>query len=332
MNRLMPRGFTLIELLVVVSIGGLIIALLLPAVQSARESARRAACSNNLRQIGLALNNYYSSLQAFPYYIADYRYAGAVIKTGPAEFLSAQSRLLPYLDQTPLFNAINVYLEQDPMTGVPANGTATAATIAVFLCPSDPSAFPTAGGNNYRASVGIGPQWGPNVESPDSGNGFFDESFTLMTASQFRDGLSHTVAFSERLRGSGIPGRGQPERDYSDLTPYPSAALRDANYALGWCRIAAIEQGMVFVQGGEGWLIERRENTSFCHAQEPNGQIPDALARAYPTSWGISTSRSWHFGGVFALTGDGATRFVNETIDRSVWRALGTRSGGEVVE
>lgn len=325
-----PRGFTAIELLVAILLVGVLVALLFPAVQTAREAARRASCSNNLRQMGVALNSYYAAYEAFPYYVANYRYAPpSGIKTGPVQLLSAQVRLLPYLEQATLFHAINVDLQQDPRDGVPANETAASITLSVYLCPSDGSRFTQAGGNSYRASVGIGPQWGPNMESPDSGNGFFDEKVTLMSASLFVDGLSNTVAFSERLRGSGLEPNGQPERDYSNLMPYPEAALRTADYALQWCRVAAIQQGMTFTQGGASWLEERRENTSFCHGQEPNGRIPDALARSYPTSWGISTARSWHHGGVFALTGDGATSFVLETIDRRVWRALGTRSGGE---
>ena len=326
------RGFTLIELLVTVSLIGILVALLIPAVQSAREAARRSSCSNNLKQIGVALNSYYSTYQAFPYYVADYRYAPLGKWTGPGRFLPVQVRLLPHLEQGPLYNAANLFLERDPVTGDAANETITRTTIGVYLCPSDGSAFPTEGGNNYRASIGIGPQWGPNVESPDSGNGFFDKHALINTASLFTDGLSHTVAFSERPRGSGLQGSGTPERDYSNLAPYPDAALRDADWALQWCRVAAAQLGMTFVQGGQTWFEERREYTSFCHAQEPNGVIPDALDRRYPLSWGISTARSWHYGGVNTLMGDGSVPFFKETINRRVWRALGTRSGGEVVD
>jgi prepilin-type N-terminal cleavage/methylation domain-containing protein len=325
-------GFTLVEILVAVSLIGVLIGLSIPAVQAAREAARRASCSSNLRQIGVALNSYYTTYQSFPYYVASYRNVPLGAKTGPAQYLAVHVRLLPYLEQASLYNALNLYLEQDPAHGELANATASATSLALYLCPSDGPANPKPGGNNYRANIGVGPQWGPNIESPDSGNGFFDENILCATASLFTDGLSHTVAFSERLRGSWQPGAGQPERDYSDLSPYQFAPIRDADFALGWCRVAAVEQGMVFVQGGSTWLEERRENTSFCHAQEPNGPIPDALARAYPTSWGISTARSWHHGGVNALMGDGSARFVIETIERRVWRGLGTRSGGEIVE
>jgi prepilin-type processing-associated H-X9-DG protein len=301
-------------------------------VQAAREAARRTSCENNLKQIGIALNSYLSSYNAFPYYISDYSSGPPVIKTGAAQFSAVHVRLFPYLEQGPLFNALNLFLEQDPVTGIPANATAVQTTVAVYLCPSDGSSFPESGGNNYRLSVGVGPQWGPNVESPDSGDGFFDARAGRIHAGSFPDGLSHTVALSERLRGTGQEGSGTPERDYSDLSPYPDAAVRDADFALGWCRVAARERGMVFVLGGSTWLEERREYTSFCHAQEPNGPIPDALAIGYPTSWGISTARSWHSGGVNALMGDGSTRFVKETIERRIWRGLGTRSGGELVD
>jgi prepilin-type N-terminal cleavage/methylation domain-containing protein len=326
------RGFTLIEALVAISIVAILAALGLPAIQSAREASRRAWCASNLKEIGLALNNYHATNQAFPFYIDWNRDIPPGFKTGQSMLTSSLVRLLPFMEQGTLFNALNFLLEDDPSGNLPANATASGVTLAVLLCPSDGSAFPAAGGNNYRASIGVGPQWGPNVESPDSGNGFFDAMVGRIDAGSITDGLSHTVAFSERLRGSDQPKSAQPERDYSDLSPYPDAVLRDADYALGWCRVAAAQGATAYVMGGQTWFIERRDTTSFCHAQEPNGTIPDGLVRAYPTSWGISTARSWHFGGVNTLMGDGSVTFTQETIARATWRALGTRNGGEIVE
>lgn len=332
MNSRITKGFTLIELLVALSIIGIMIALLLPAVMSARESSRKSQCNNNLKQIGLALHSYHSVHNVFPYYMNNYWFANLPPNASRASF-AAHVRLLPYLEQAALANSINYDLEGYGLTLVVnlANQTSRNTTVRTFLCPSDGTAFPEFAGNNYRGNLGIGPQWGPNVESPDSGGGFYDHVAGTIGASAFHDGLSHTIAYSERVRGTGTKGGGVPERDYSPLN-YTDAPLRDADFALQWCRVAAREFGMTHVKSGEMWILERREFTSYCHAQEPNGSIPDSLQFDYPTSWGISTARSMHFGGVNALAADGSTRFVQETINRNVWRALGTRAGGELVD
>lgn len=334
MTRNQPKGVTLIELLVVISIISLLIALLLPAVNSARESARKSQCKNNLRQIGLALHSYHSVYGVFPYYMNNFWLAKIPDEFRPLNPFAAHVRLLPYLEELALVNSINFDLEgygRGRKLVNFANTTSQNTTVKTFLCPSDFVSFPAFAGNSYRGNLGIGPQWGPNIESPDSGGGFYDHMSGTLGASAFRDGLSHTVAYSERLRGTGVEGGGVPERDFSTLN-YTDAPIRDADFALQWCRVAAREFGMKFVKSGETWMIERREFTSYCHAQEPNGTIPDSLNFDYPTSWGISTARSMHYGGVNALTADGSTRFVRETINRKIWRSLGTRAGGETVE
>ena len=335
MHSKKPKGVTLIEVLVVISLISMLIALLLPAVSSARESARRATCKNNLKQIGLSLHMYLSANGTFPYYINRFWKTEVPRDLGPLMPFSAHVRLLPYLEQVQLANSINFDLEgyNSPIgNGLnAANTTSKNTSIQLFLCPSDSTSFATVVGNNYRGNLGIGPQWGPNIESPDSGGGFYDYMTGSLTPASFHDGLAHTVAYSERLRGSGEQSAGFPERDYSPLN-YTDAPLRDADFALGWCRVAAREFGMTHVNSGRTWFLERREFTSYCHAQEPNGAIPDSLNIEYPTSWGISTARSLHFGGVNALCADGSTRFVVETIDRKIWRGLSTRSGGEIVE
>lgn len=329
MTHQKPRAFTLIELLVVVSIIGLLIALLLPAVMSAREASRKAQCSNNLRQFGLALHAYHSVHKVFPYYMNNYWLAKFPPGVHGMPSFAAHVRLLPYMEQVALTNAINFDLEGygNRFAVNLANQTIRNTTVRTFLCPSDGSSFPEFAGNNYRGNIGIGPQW----DLPDSGGGFYDHAAGTLDASAFHDGLSHTMAYSERLRGTGVKGGGVPDRDYSPLH-YNDAPLKDADFALGYCRVAAREFGMKHVNSGEMWIIERREFTSYSHAQEPNGIIPDSLAVDYPTSWGIITARSMHPGGVNALAADGSTRFVKETINRKVWRALSTRAGGEIVE
>ncbi len=334
------RGYTLIEMLVVIAIVGVLAGLLLPAVQGAREAARRIQCANNLKQIGLGLHSYHAMHQCFPRIITATGMIPNMIMTGPGQSCSFFTRLLPHLDQSVLYAAVNFDLEYVPVPGTiyhPANATAARTTLAVFLCPSDGQPYPEFGGTNYRGNAGVGAQFNITAESPESGTGVFSVTPLQTSAATIPDGLSHTVAVSERLRGTGGAGAGAPERDYSELANYPSTVSRSADIALGWCRVAARDPKFPFpkyTHAGQTWFRTGMDFTSYCHAQEPNGPIPDgllAIRTVYPAV-GVTTARSWHLGGVNALMADGSTRFVTESIDRHTWRALGTRNGGELVE
>jgi prepilin-type processing-associated H-X9-DG protein len=328
-------GFTLIEGLVVVSIIGLLVALTLPAVQAARESARRSQCANNLKQIGLALHGYEASNQSYPLNwrkprVDPERGGPFVIAARP---YSALTRLLPYLDNQPLFASINFSVETFP-THIPGsafpfpqNATAFATSVAGFLCPSDGV---SAGHDcNYRGNYGIGPHIYTSTETYDSGVGFYTFPGVLGPAA-FPDGLSHTVAYSERIRGSGVSVAPSPARDFGDLMVLPSCFDRDADYALQCCRLASSKDFPHYRYAGTTWFFGDYGAAAYNHAQEPNGRIPDAIAT---DPWlGIATARSFHNHGVNALMGDGSVRWVNDSIARSVWRALGTRNWDEVVE
>jgi len=230
------RGFTLIELLVVIAIIAVLIALLLPAVQAAREAARRAQCTNNLKQIGLAMHNYHQSTNAFPQ--GRSQSASALPYTGYANWTewSAQAMMLPYMEQTPIYNAINFGFCSGYSYGAQANASASTRLITAFMCPSDPNvgfggapvmnqATITSWGdstyppntNSYRGSIGTTTSnWGWTTGysqcQPDPFNligqqpckpfstGLF-VYYLSNSISSVVDGTSNTIAFAESLVG-----------------------------------------------------------------------------------------------------------------------------------
>ena len=338
-RRWSRHGFSLIELMVVVGITSILAGLLLPAVQASREAARNAQCKNNLKQIGLALQAYISANQCFPTAITHRLSSPGKKYYG---LYSPQCRLLPYLDQTPLYASINFdcgtwppfgdsYKAGPPWEALELwkfNATAARTQIGLFLCPSDGGPFRSSG-NNYRGNVGVGPMYQTWVETPDSGNGLFPE-VGWVAISWVPDGLSHTLAFSERVRGSGSESRRDPERDL-----FPRlGGVHTADPLLIACRIAARPQSQRdgFVFSGRYWFWTGRERTLYNHAQTPNGSIPDCTYGALTPAIDMATARSRHPGGVNALMADGSVRFASSGIDQAVWRGLGTRNGRELVE
>jgi prepilin-type processing-associated H-X9-DG protein len=329
----------LIEALVVVSIIGLLISLTLPVAQVARETARRAHCANNLKQIGLSLHSYHEANQVFPLNWRGDLFAPNGIPAGTiARPFSALVRLLPYLDQRPLYDSVNFSVQNHPVNDgrpfpFPPNQTVYATRLESFLCPSDDPSIPTPHGCSYRGNYGIGPSPMTTAETYDSGNGFYTWPYALNSGS-FPDGLSHTVAYSERLRGTGSGVRVAPERDFGEIRigsgGVSYCTVRDADFALMCCQLAARVGFPAYRAGGFTWFLGDFECAAYNHAQEPNGRIPDAITM---DEWdGIVTARSLHPGGVNALMGDGSVRFVKESTARKVWRGLGTRNGDELVE
>ena len=330
------HGFTVIELLVVVAILGILVALVLPAVQAARQAALRLHCQSNLRQIGLALHQYHDTNSCFPINHTS-RYNRGPDYDG---YYSIHVRLLHYMEQDALYGSINFDVGTVPLETfawpklagpeieiLAINATAYTTRIAVFLCPADAGNFDEAG-NNYRGNLGVGPSLLTTIEFPDSGNGFF-QGLGQTTASQVRDGLSHTVAFSERLRGSGDYFALVPSRDFWHV---PTLVLT-ADQLVQGCTIAARQgEDFGFPYAGRWWFWSGRERTFYNHAQTPNGSVPDCISALRRTATGMATARSYHPGGVNALMGDTSVRFVADSVDRSVWRGLGTRSGGELVD
>jgi prepilin-type N-terminal cleavage/methylation domain-containing protein/prepilin-type processing-associated H-X9-DG protein len=336
-RRFRTAGFTLIELLVVILIVGILMGLLLPAVQASRESARRAQCVNNLKQIGLALNNYLSSQGVYPPINLssgnpqqpNIRYAG--------HNHSPLARMLNEFELGPLYNALNFSWIADVPDSLIANQTVMVASVAVFLCPSDPQPSVLGYGRvNYRFCLGPGFYFSPSPDAPGS----FDGAFTVWRAynpADFHDGLSQTAGVSERLQGSWTQGLMSPG-GYRVTNVGTKRPHQQPDWGVETCRNASPPLP-VETKAGESWFLSGLHNTDYNHCSTPNSRVddcsfwpsplPDIHSRAIVQ--GVFTARSFHPGGVNVMMMDGSVRMVRDTIAVSVWRALSTRSGAEVL-
>ena len=309
-----PRGFTLVELLVVIAIIGTLVGLLLPAVQAAREAARRSQCGNNVKQLGTALQNYYSAKSSFP--------------TGRnAMSISTQTFLLPYIEQTTILQLV------DPTKAWndPFHTTAAATKVPTFICASDPAAYlpATYAGTNYRFNQGSGILWGnpptassdPNFGIPGPDGVFFLDS--RVRIQDITDGTTQTAAISEH--GVGDFNNGLSSR--TD-TFWPQTTPANANEAVQQCQ--AIDTKNLSFQRfsniGGPWLYGYHSTTIYFHSN-----VPNARSCMFPPGRIMTTAQSSHPGGVMMGMCDASVRFVSDDVDQTVWRGLGTKSGGEIV-
>jgi prepilin-type N-terminal cleavage/methylation domain-containing protein len=326
-------GFTLIETVVVLGVLGILFALTTAAIQSAREAARRMQCSNNLRQIGLALQNYVTEVGCFPPIDC------ASFRPGmpAAHYYSVLSRTLSLVDNLPLYNSVNFYFVPVYTDGLAANRTAMLSRVALFLCPSDPGgAVDGYGRTNYRFNVGATCRFAPGPSDPPSLAGAFTTHFAYSPAA-FTDGLSNTVGISERLQGDWLKSTFKQGGDYS-LSPFGGAVeILSADQAVTLCD--SVPAGYaVESRGGESWFVSGFHFTNYNHLLPPNGKSTacafDDLVEPFAIRVihaGVFPATSYHKGGVMAATMDGSVRFVADGIAPTLWRALATRAGGEVV-
>jgi prepilin-type N-terminal cleavage/methylation domain-containing protein len=315
-------GFTLIEFLVSIAIIGILVAILLPAVQQAREASRRIACSNNLRQLGVALQNFHSTHRRFPPGRGD---------PLPGVF-SAHAYLLEHLEQTSVRQVID--FRRAPTTfsvagGVVHDGTvnlpAARARLSVLQCPSDALAAGVPGSEfgstNYAANTGSGlKQWGSLT---DADGVFFKGSHIGFR--DITDGSTQTVAMSERLNGPGLQDSGGLESDVQRLMlEIPGG--NDTTPAV----CASLSSGHCYRERGAKWILGNYGNTLYNHYYTPNAATWDCMNLQQQKA--LAAARSMHPGGVMVLLCDSSVRFASNSIDQSLWRAVATRRTDEVVQ
>lgn len=317
------RAFTLIELLVVIAIIAILIGLLLPAVQKVREAANRMKCSNNLKQMGLALHNYESTNGKFP--------APGTYPVGAtqADSYSVHARILPFIEQA------NLYQLVDLNASAISQPTVTAQRIATYICPSEvnaklrpgnPPRFPTS----YAVNLGTWFVWDPN--NGNTGDGAFAMNREMVFA-DYTDGTSNTVGLAEvkvfgaYLLGSGsLPANSPPPNTPADVLALGGSLKTDVTHT-GWTEGQTFQTGVTFVfpphtktpfsSGGLDYDVDYVSNRDGSSATK--------------LSYAAMTSRSYHTGVVNVLLMDGSVRAVRSTVSQTAWRAAGTRAGGETI-
>jgi len=332
-------AFTLIELLVVIAIIAILIALLLPAVQQAREAARRTQCKNNLKQIGIALHNYVDVFTRFP---PSFCLTAGTTLSGNNGSWSIHGRIIPYLEQAAAYSKVRLDVAWDQ----PPNNTTGVPTLQIptYKCPSDPNGNLTrvdAAGNPLTQPHTYGFNFGTwLVFNPATGAGG-DGSFFVnsnLTTSGFTDGTSNTLAAAE------VKAFTSYYRNTADPGPtVPSSTATVAGYATGaqfrvgpntndntghteWCDGRVHHEGMTTVFAPNTFV--RYVHTDGRTYDVDYNSRQEGQSATQPT-YAAVTSRSHHTGLVHVLLMDGSTRAVNDNVSLQIWRALGTRAGGE---
>jgi prepilin-type N-terminal cleavage/methylation domain-containing protein/prepilin-type processing-associated H-X9-DG protein len=315
MSRNRP-AFTLVELLVVIAIIGVLVALLLPAVQFAREASRRMQCGNHLRQFGVAMHQYHDTMKTFP-------------PGRTPNAISTHAHLLPLMEYSNVHRLIDFSVSYNHAN----NAVARATMVPIFNCPSDRlDTMPTGrAGTNYRACQGSGILWnGTAVTTPGTTNYgipapngiYFQHSAIGM--GEITDGTSNTAAFSEHIRGDSSNAIASDRMDtFGPLThpTTPDEAVRDCTN-LNWRDLQYQNVSDV----GVPWLQGYHSTTIYFHVSGPNTR-----SCMFPPGIIATTANSNHPNGVNMLLCDGSTRFVNDSINIQTWRRVGSRAENEPV-
>jgi prepilin-type N-terminal cleavage/methylation domain-containing protein len=321
-------AFSLVELLVVIAIIGVLVALLIPAIQASRAAAARTWCANNLRQVGIAAQNHVSARGHFP--------NGAVAKEFAAQKFtpwtfyrwSGLAQLLPYMENSAAYSAIDLSV---PLYGAdlsvrPESAQAVKIFIGEFLCPSDISrpVSPNFGPTNYALNAGSGVGGG----NPRDTDGICYVN-SQVTPAKITDGLSKTALASESVLGQPRDG------DYHD-------PQYEYKFAFGWplndSACASAIQWNTSEARGFSWANGEFRCGLYNHYYGPNSAKPDCMGvqlgggvQQTFTPYGWRTSRSSHSSGANLIFADGSLQFISDAIELDVWRAIATIAGGETV-
>jgi prepilin-type N-terminal cleavage/methylation domain-containing protein/prepilin-type processing-associated H-X9-DG protein len=338
------RAFTLIELLVVIAIIAVLIALLLPAVQAAREAARRSQCTNNLKQIGLALHNYHATNDVFP---MAQGVCGAP-DTGLGHGPSVLAYLLSNVELQSMSNAFNFSV--GGITGAVSeltvpNSTVFLSSVSPYLCPSDTGSAVFKYGTNYGCSYG--PQYN-TLSSIRSTAGAGVGLFAAQVSYGVRDctdGTSNTLAFGEFMIGDNTTATRNGAESYncqnwptgsnsgqgSGADMVMPGAIANLNKYITICN-AARAAGTANQENAVGsyWAAGRAIHGPMVNElYTPNSPNQDCFS--YSQNTGVKTMRSRHAGGVNTMMADGSVKFIKNSINQLTWWSLGSKAGGEVV-
>jgi prepilin-type N-terminal cleavage/methylation domain-containing protein/prepilin-type processing-associated H-X9-DG protein len=331
------RAFTLIELLVVIAIIAVLIALLLPAVQAAREAARRSQCVNNLKQFGLAIQNYADINGALPPASST---LGTTVAGGMNNF-SMKPRILPFMEQNALYNSINMSFVQESAQ----NATNLTTQINTFNCPSDgnnPSATYAVSGagtlpiayTSYPDNLGtIHTNNGGQYDGPayDLGVPTYGPTVTLAS---IIDGTSNTAMWSEIIRGKGGTTTPGPNQVFSmSMTLPTSNTYVPLTTYYNNCKTSTKLAGFDFK--GRIWGTDyAAQGGGYSHIMTPNLKACIFSGQTQPlqyTAMCVGAS-SFHPGGVNLCFLDGSVRFMKDSINQQTWWGIATRAGGEVID
>jgi len=324
------RGFTLIELLVVIAIIAVLVSLLLPAVQQAREAARRSACSNNLKQIGLAIHNFSDSKKYLP----------SSLRPAPASTVRVGGfvQLLPFMDEKVLWDKYDTSVNWSD----PRNLPVAVARIRSYQCPSAPNAdrldanpdVVATGGDaawkpdlvavaDYAASIGVDPRLAAAIPTIKAGQGVLPKN-TKPTFSDVTDGLSNTIMVLESAGRPFVYRRG-PVLVSSDQTQHRLNAG-------GWVRPAS---DLLFAGSNKaGTVVPPTSVGDAAALNATNGD--DVAGQPYPHpvygTEGTSQPFGFHSSGINVLFADGSVKFIDEAVDITIFASLITRDQAEIVD
>jgi len=338
-----PAGFTLIELLVVIAIIATLIALLLPAVQGAREASRRIQCANNLKQIGLALHSYLGVFDTFPPGRVRLRvdYEGRCF--------SAFAQIMPQLEQMATFNSINFNLnsddENDVDLGSGQNATVRYNVVSTLYCPSDldQKVWGLRAPTNYLVNTGTTYPISPFCQSKLPITGIFFDNSSVRIA-DILDGTSQTVAVSETIKSENGSAEALAWDGHTMTTGF--LMTRGATNNGGGPELMSYDDqctgaGLLMLNlRGSSWILGVPAVTMYNHDRTPNDLRMDCIGGLTHSRCEVDTldasslsvsARSRHPGGLNALFADGGVRFVKSSINLAPWRAIGSRNGQELV-